>query len=48
MLQQGHVYDGPKSVKSIPSFVETYSISLDELEEPDISQYKSFNEFFFR
>ncbi|KAF5316494.1 hypothetical protein D9619_006360 [Psilocybe cf. subviscida] len=47
-VKQGAIYDDPKSVQSIPSFVETYSISLDELEEPDIAKYKTFNEFFYR
>ncbi|KAI0712799.1 phosphatidylserine decarboxylase-domain-containing protein [Cerioporus squamosus] len=47
-VRQGKVYDSPESVKSIPSFVETYSIGLDELEQPDMTKYKSFNEFFSR
>lgn len=41
-------FDSPNSVKSIPSFVETYDIKLDELLEPNIDSYKSFNEFFYR
>ena len=48
MSQQGHIYDSPDSVKSIPSFIETYSIQTDELLEPDISKYKTFNDFFNR
>ncbi|KAI0737248.1 phosphatidylserine decarboxylase-domain-containing protein [Daedaleopsis nitida] len=47
-VRQGKVYDSAESTKSIPSFVSTYSISLDELEQSDITQYKTFNEFFFR
>ncbi|RPD58078.1 hypothetical protein L226DRAFT_547010 [Lentinus tigrinus ALCF2SS1-7] len=47
-VRQGKVYDSPESVKSIPSFIKTYSIGLDELEQPDISKYKTFNEFFYR
>ncbi|KAI0073588.1 hypothetical protein K474DRAFT_1649364 [Panus rudis PR-1116 ss-1] len=47
-IRQGKVYDSPESVKSIPSFIKTYSIQTDELEEPDISKYKTFNEFFYR
>ncbi|KAI0359442.1 hypothetical protein OH77DRAFT_1419944 [Trametes cingulata] len=47
-VRQGKIYDSPESVKSIPSFIQTYSISLDELEQPDISKYKTFNEFFYR
>ena len=48
LFQQGRVYDSPESVKSIPSFIQTYSISLDELEQPDITKYKCFNDFFYR
>lgn len=47
-LQQGKNYDSPESVKSIPSFIETYKIQLDELLEPDITKYTSFNDFFHR
>ncbi|EKM53521.1 uncharacterized protein PHACADRAFT_259940 [Phanerochaete carnosa HHB-10118-sp] len=47
-IRQGEHYDAPESVKSIPSFVDTYSIQLDELEEPDMAKYKSFNDFFHR
>ena len=42
------MYDSPESVKSIPSFIQTYTISLDELEQPDITKYKCFNDFFYR
>ena len=35
-------------MKSIPSFIETYSIQLDDLEEPDIAKYNTFNDFFYR
>ncbi|KAL0577225.1 hypothetical protein V5O48_004766 [Marasmius crinis-equi] len=47
-IKQGRIYDSPESVKSIPSFVKTYSIKLDELLEPDITKYGCFNEFFYR
>jgi len=47
-VKEGAIYDNPESVKNIPSFVETYSIQLDELLLPDISSYKTFNEFFYR
>ncbi|KDR80563.1 hypothetical protein GALMADRAFT_222161 [Galerina marginata CBS 339.88] len=47
-VKQGKIYDDPKSVESIPSFIEAYSIQVDELLEPDISKYRNFNEFFFR
>lgn len=48
LFQQGRIYDDPKSVDSIPYFVETYSIQTDELLEPDTTKYGSFNEFFYR
>ncbi|KAI0737253.1 phosphatidylserine decarboxylase-domain-containing protein [Daedaleopsis nitida] len=47
-IRQGRVYDAPESVKSIPSFIETYAISLDDLERRDITQYTCFNDFFYR
>ncbi|THH27543.1 hypothetical protein EUX98_g6642 [Antrodiella citrinella] len=47
-IKQGKNYDSPDSVKSIPSFIDTYSIQTDELLEPDITKYKTFNEFFHR
>ncbi|CAL1711900.1 unnamed protein product [Somion occarium] len=47
-IRQGKVYDSPESVKSIPSFINTYSIQTDDLLQPDISKYKTFNEFFYR
>ncbi|KAG6335317.1 hypothetical protein ID866_3780 [Astraeus odoratus] len=47
-IRQGEIYDSPESVKNIPSFIETYNIQLGELLEPDIHQYRTFNEFFYR
>uniref|UniRef100_A0A0W0EZ36 phosphatidylserine decarboxylase n=1 Tax=Moniliophthora roreri TaxID=221103 RepID=A0A0W0EZ36_MONRR len=47
-VKQGKIYDSPKSIQSIPSFVATYAIKLDELLEPDLKAYKCFNDFFFR
>jgi len=47
-LKEGRIYDSPESVHSIPSFIQTYKINVDELLEPDISKYKNFNEFFSR
>ncbi|KZT64876.1 hypothetical protein DAEQUDRAFT_677771 [Daedalea quercina L-15889] len=47
-IRQGHIYDSPESVKNIPSFIETYTIALDELLEPDPTKYKSMNDFFYR
>jgi len=47
-IKEGKLYDSPDSVASIPSFIQTYSIQLSELLYPDISSYKTFNEFFYR
>ncbi|KAF7798967.1 hypothetical protein EIP86_010196 [Pleurotus ostreatoroseus] len=47
-IHQGKIYDSPESVKNIPSFIETYKIQVDELLEPDITKYKTFNDFFYR
>ena len=44
----GKAFDDPKSYKHIPSFVKMYQIDLSELLLPEISQYRTFNEFFFR
>ena len=35
-------------MKSIPSFIDTYNIQLDDLLEPDITKYSCFNDFFYR
>lgn len=48
VLQQGKIYDEPKSAEAIGPFIETYSIQTDELLEPDTSKYSNFNEFFYR
>lgn len=51
-VRQGKVYDdesNPQAVlEHIQSFITTYSINLDELLQPDPSQYPNFNSFFFR
>ncbi|PWN50204.1 hypothetical protein IE53DRAFT_330720 [Violaceomyces palustris] len=51
-VRQGRIYDDesdPKAVLAhVQSFVETYSIDLSELEQPDPARYPSFNSFFFR
>ncbi|KAG5639069.1 hypothetical protein H0H81_007013 [Sphagnurus paluster] len=47
-FKQGRIYDSATSAKSIPSFVQTYSLATNELLQPDITKYKSFNEFFSR
>ncbi|KAL4074236.1 phosphatidylserine decarboxylase-domain-containing protein [Scleroderma citrinum] len=47
-IRQGEIYDSPESVKNIPSFIQTYNIQLDELLEPDIDNYRTFNQFFYR
>jgi phosphatidylserine decarboxylase len=47
-IKEGRIYDSPESTASIASFVHTYSLQLDELLYPDLSHYKTFNEFFYR
>ncbi|KAI0827618.1 phosphatidylserine decarboxylase-domain-containing protein [Trametes gibbosa] len=47
-LRQGKIYDSSESVKSIPSFIQTYDIGVDELEQPDITKFTCFNDFFSR
>ncbi|KAJ7449678.1 phosphatidylserine decarboxylase-domain-containing protein [Mycena latifolia] len=47
-IKEGEHYDSPASTVSIPSFIATYSLDTSELLEPDITKYKTFNEFFFR
>jgi phosphatidylserine decarboxylase len=47
-VKEGRIYDSPESTKSIPSFVHTYSLQLNELLYPDLGHYKTFNEFFYR
>ncbi|RDB23914.1 Phosphatidylserine decarboxylase proenzyme 2 [Hypsizygus marmoreus] len=47
-IKEGKIFDSPKSVQSIPSFVQTYSLKTDELLEPNLNAYKCFNEFFSR
>jgi phosphatidylserine decarboxylase len=47
-IKQGKIYNSPESVKSIPSFVKTYSLDLNELLESDITKYANFNDFFSR
>ncbi|KAG6837363.1 hypothetical protein H0H93_010965 [Arthromyces matolae] len=47
-VKEGKIYDSPESVKNIPSFVETYEINTAELLQPNIAEYKCFNDFFSR
>ena len=47
-LRLGQAFNDPKSRKHIPSFVKMYQINLGELLHPDISDYNTFNEFFYR
>ncbi|KAJ7765384.1 phosphatidylserine decarboxylase-domain-containing protein [Mycena maculata] len=47
-IKEGTFYDNPKSVASIPSFIATYKINLDELKKKKIDEYGTFNEFFYR
>ncbi|GMG19979.1 unnamed protein product [Ambrosiozyma monospora] len=47
-FKQGAKFDDPASASRIESFVKFYSLDLDECLFNDISQYGSFNEFFYR
>ncbi|KAF7370638.1 hypothetical protein MSAN_00696800 [Mycena sanguinolenta] len=47
-IKEGKHFDSPESAANIPSFINTYSLDTSELLEPDVSKYKTFNEFFFR
>ena len=47
-MNQGKHFDAPESVAQIPHFIKTYKLDLSELLQPDITQYKSFNDFFSR
>ena len=43
----GKMMDAPSSVKKIPEFVRSLKIDMEEAAKP-ISEYNSFNEFFYR
>ncbi|KAF9168851.1 hypothetical protein BGX21_001214 [Mortierella sp. AD011] len=47
-VNQGKHFDAPESVAQIEHFIKTYKIDLSELLLPEISQYHTFNEFFYR
>ncbi|KAF9988537.1 hypothetical protein BGZ75_009200 [Mortierella antarctica] len=47
-IKQGKHFDAPESVAQIAHFIKTYKLDLSELLQPDLKQYKSFNEFFYR
>jgi phosphatidylserine decarboxylase len=47
-IRLGKAFDEPKSRKHIPAFVKMYQINLEELLQPNVSTYFTFNEFFYR
>jgi phosphatidylserine decarboxylase len=47
-IRIGKAFDEPKSRKHIPAFVKMYQIDLNELVDSNISDYATFNEFFYR
>ncbi|KAG0317469.1 hypothetical protein BGZ99_006283 [Dissophora globulifera] len=47
-VNQGKHFDAPESVAQIDHFIKTYKLELSELLLPDLKDYKSFNEFFYR
>jgi phosphatidylserine decarboxylase len=46
-LRLGEAFDESKFRKHIPAFVKMYQIDLNELLQPNISMYFTFNEFFY-
>ena len=46
-IEQGKKMDAPASVKMIPVFIHTHNLNVNEVEKP-ISDYHTFNEFFYR
>lgn len=47
-VRQGQYFTQPESVKQIPSFVQHYSIEMEDYVVSDVNEYKNFNEFFTR
>lgn len=47
-IRLGKAFDEAKSRKHIPAFVKMYQINLNELLSPNISDYETFNQFFYR
>ncbi|GAA5802578.1 hypothetical protein HPULCUR_008048 [Helicostylum pulchrum] len=47
-LRQGLYFTLPESVKQIPSFVQHYTIEMDNYVISEVSEYQNFNEFFTR
>ncbi len=50
LTPEGKQYDttGPGVLPHIEAFVKAYAIPLDQLLEPDLSKYPTFNTFFSR
>lgn len=50
-FRQGKIYDNPDPAFVIPhieAFIQAYNLKVDDLLEPDIKKYKTFNDFFKR
>ncbi|KAG8908254.1 Endochitinase 1 [Tulasnella sp. 403] len=50
-VRQGRIYDNPDPAYVVPhieGFIKTYNIALNELLEPDVKKYRTFNDFFKR
>ncbi|GAA6025233.1 hypothetical protein JCM8202_001921 [Rhodotorula sphaerocarpa] len=48
-VKQGIAFDSPvNALAHIQSFIHTYQIDTSDLREPDITKYRTFNEFFYR
>jgi len=47
-IKKGHHDNSPESTAEIPKFIKEYKINLEELADPNLSSYKTYNEFFYR
>ncbi|SCZ94632.1 BZ3500_MvSof-1268-A1-R1_Chr12-3g04010 [Microbotryum saponariae] len=48
-IKQGELYDSPQgALQHIQQFVKTYSIDTQCLLQPNLEEYRTFNEFFYR
>ena len=48
-IKQGIAFDSPtNALAHIQAFIQTYQIDTSALLEPDITKYRTFNEFFYR
>eukprot|EP01138_Halocafeteria_seosinensis_P016239 gb/GECG01016569.1/.p1 GENE.gb/GECG01016569.1/~~gb/GECG01016569.1/.p1 ORF type:complete len:1057 (+),score=141.89 gb/GECG01016569.1/:1-3171(+) len=46
-IKEGKKMSSTKSARKIPGFIDSFNINVEEIEKP-VSEYKTFNEFFYR